>query len=127
MKSKINKVANVLTKVKRFVVGGTKQKKLDIILDHLIDSIELRGDDVLITTKKNIAIKNEGHLVQINSGVHVLLSKEIHLNPSIDFDADKDFSGVQEQLDYARSVEDTKIKEKVLKAEEENHKICDHS
>ena len=97
----------IVKKAKEFIMGDTREKKIDIILDHLIDSIELRGDEVFIKTKKNIAIQNEGHLVQVNSGSHVLLSKEIHLNPNIVFN-DKNLSDIQSQLDYAREVEEQK-------------------
>ena len=107
----IKRAINIIKKTKHFIVGDTREKKLDIILDHLIDSIELRGNEVFIKTKKNIAIQNDGHLVQINSGSHVLLSKEIHLNPNIVFN-DKILSNIQSQLDYAREVEELKaIKE----------------
>ena len=107
----IKRAINIIKKTKHFIVGDTREKKLDIILDHLIDSIELRGNEVFIKTKKNIAIQNDGHLVQINSGSHVLLSKEIHLNPNIVFN-DKNLSNIQSQLDYAREIEELKtIKE----------------
>ena len=107
------KLSGAILKAKKFIVGDTRQKKLDIILDHLIDSIELRGNDVLITTKKNIAIQNDGHLVQINTGTHVLLSKEIHLNPKIEFKTQDDFTKVQAQLDYARELEDIALQKKI--------------
>jgi len=113
MRLVINKVIEKVKGIKHFIVGDTKQKKIDIILNHLIDSIELRGDDVLITTKKNIAIQNKGHFVQINSGVHVMLSKEIHFNPKIKFDIDSDFETVQNDLDNARKLEEIELKKKI--------------
>ena len=122
-----DKINSIVQKAKHFIVGDTRQKKLDIILDHLIDSIELRGNDVLITTKKNIAIQNDGHLVQINSGSHVLLSKQIHLNPKIKFNANNDFSEIQGQLDYARELEEIKLKERIERVEKENHEDCTHT
>ena len=101
------------------IVGDTKEKKLEIILDHIIDTIELRGDDVYIKTKKNIAIQNDGHFVQVNSGVHVMLSSQIHLNPKITEtkqcgDTCKDihnlkFNKLQETLDEACRIEDEKL------------------
>jgi hypothetical protein len=120
------KFDKAIEKVKHFIVGDTKQKKLDIILNHLIDTIELRGNDVLITTKKNIAIQNDGHLVQINSGAHVMLSKEIHLNPKIKFNINSNFETVQGDLDYARELEEIELKEK-LEEFQKNHKSdCKH-
>jgi len=123
-KAKFNKAIEVAKEAKNFIVGNSRQKKLDIILDHLIDTIELRGNDVLITTKKNIAIQNDGHLVQINSGAHVMLSKEIHLNPKIKFN---NFETVQEDLDYARELEEIELKKR-LEEFKKNHKSeCNHN
>jgi len=116
----IKATTNIIKKAKHFIVGDTREKKLDIILDYLIDSIELRGNEVLIKTKKNIAIQNDGHFVQINSGSHVLLSKEIHLNPNITFN-DKNLSDIQSQLDYAREIEE----QKVLEEQKETAKQCE--
>ncbi len=73
----------IIKKTYSVIIGDTKEKKLDIILDHLIDSIELRDDVIYIKTKKDIAIENEGNTIIINKGVQVLLAKEIHLNPNI--------------------------------------------
>lgn len=98
---------NVIEKAKKIynvIVGDTQEKKLDIILNHLIDSIELKGDMVHIKTKKNIAIENEGHTVIINSGMQVLIAKEIQLNPKIDF-SDAKFSELEPRLEEAERKE----------------------
>jgi hypothetical protein len=121
-KEKFDKTIEMVKKIKNHIVGDTRQKKLDIILEHLIDTIELRDNDVLITTKKNIAIQNDGHLVQINSGAHVMLSKEIHLNPKIKFNG---FDSVQQDLDYARELEEIELKKKIEKTQSENLN-CNH-
>jgi len=107
------------------IVGNTREKKLEIILDNLIDSIELRGNDILIKTKKNIAIQNEGHLVQINSGSHVMLSKEIHLNPNIKIDPNDGLANIQNSLDEQRRIEEIKLLEDIEKTIEKNRIDCD--
>ena len=119
------KLTNIVKITKDYIVGNTRQKKLDIILDHLIDSIELRGDSVFIKTKKNVAIQNDGHLVQINSGSHVMLSKEIHLNPRIDF---KSFDTVQKDLKDARDLEEIEYRKKLKEYQEslEDSGCCKH-
>lgn len=93
---------NLVKKIKNYIIGETKEDKLDIILNHLIDSIELKDDLVIVKTKKNVVVQNEGHFVQINSGAHVMLSKEIHLNPIINMDFNNDFDKLQENLDKAQ-------------------------
>ena len=121
---KLSKIKNIIQKVKQFILRGkgqTKQKKLDIILDHLIESVEVRNNDVIITTKKkNIGILVNGHLVQLNTGSHVMISKEIHLNPKIKFNKDESFDKLQGSLDEARKTEAYKIKKKVENFQEED-------
>jgi len=97
-------IVNTAKKIKNYIIGNTKEKKLEIILEHLIDNIELKDDLVIIKTKKNIAIQNDGHLVLVNSGCHVMLSKEIHLNPKIEFNPE-DMNILQASLDEAQEKE----------------------
>jgi len=93
---------------KFFNIEKTKQdnkNKLDIILDQVIDTIEVKGDLVIIKTKKDLVIQNEGHFVHINKGVHVNLSKEIHLNPIIDMNFEKDFDSLEGNLKEAERIQ----------------------
>jgi hypothetical protein len=78
IKSTKNVLSKILTK---------KEDKLDILLD-MIDSISVNNETntVHIKTRKNLALENDGHMVVINSGMQVLLSKQIHLNPKVEFD-----------------------------------------
>ena len=99
----------IIKNIKKFFnIEKTKQDnkyKLDIILDHVIDTIEVKGDLVIIKTKKDFVIQNEGHFVHINKGMHVNLSKEIHLNPIIDMNFEKDFNSLEENLKEAERVQ----------------------
>ena len=108
------KIIEKAKKIYQVIVGDTQELKQDILLNHLIDRIELRDDSVYIKIKKNLILENEGHIVTYNSGMHVTLAKEIHLNPKIDF-ADKNFNELEPRLEEAEKIESEKIKQKFLK------------
>ena len=69
------------------------------VLSSLIDSIEIKDDNVYIKTSKNIIIQNEGNTVTINSGYSVNIAKEIHLNPDI---KKVDFKTLEYDLEEAK-------------------------
>ena len=109
------KINNIIEKAKNYIVGNSAETKLDILLNHVIDTIELRGDSVYIKTNKNIAIQNNGHFVHVNSGVHVTISSQIHLNPKIAYNKkhglcndinELEFDKLQEKLDESIRVEE---------------------
>ena len=52
-------------------------------LSNIIDSIEIKGNDVLIKTSKNIIIENAGNTINITKGFNIQIADEIHLNPEI--------------------------------------------
>jgi len=99
----------LIKKIKKFFnIEKTKQNnknKLDIILNDVVDSIEVKGDLVIIKAKKDLVIQNEGHFVHINKGMHVNLSKEIHLNPIIDMNFEKDFDSLEGNLKEAERIQ----------------------
>lgn len=103
-------IMNKTKEIINIIKGDTKEKKLEIILDHLIDNIELRDNIVYIKTKKNIAIENEGHTVLINSGQQVLIADKIQLNPDINFN-DTNFNELESRLLEAEE----KVKSKIQK------------
>ncbi len=101
----------IINKIKNYIIGKDRESKLEIILDNLIDSIELKDDLVIVKTKKNVVVQNEGHFVQINTGAHVMLSKEIHLNPIIDMDFNNGLNELQDKLDEAQEIQKRKMLE----------------
>jgi len=81
-----------------------KTKKLNKLLE-IIDHIEIKDNNVLIKTNKNIIVQNEGSVVQINSGYHVLLAKEIHLNPEVEFVTDRyieEFKNINSKMEASK-------------------------
>ena len=106
IKKYIKKIKNKIIKSDSQNVQNS-QKNMEIIFNHLIDSVELRGDTVIVKTKKNLIVATQGDFVQINTGAHVMLSKEIHLNPQISFNPDKgsDMHLLQSKLDEAKEKE----------------------
>lgn len=102
------KIIEKAKKIYRIIKGDTQEAKLDIILNHVIDSIELRGNVVHIKTSKDIAIENNGNIVTINSGMQVLLSKEIHLNPNIDF-SDTNFTELENRIEEDKLEQERKL------------------
>lgn len=103
-------IINRVKKAYKIIKGDTEEKKLDIILNHVIDSIELRGDVVHIKTNKNIAIENDGHVVTINSGMNVTLAKEIHFNPNIDF-SDANFDELTDRIEKDKEEQSAKLQD----------------
>jgi len=99
----------IIKNIKKFFnIEKTKQdnkNKLDIILNDVIDTIQVKDDLVIIKTKKDFVIQNEGHFVHINKGMHVNLSKEIHLNPIIDMNFEKDFNSLEGNLKEAERIQ----------------------
>ena len=95
------------------VITG-KHEILEAILDS-IDSVSINPvtNLVHIRTSKNIAIENDGHMIVVNSGMQVLLSKQIHLNPKINFSTDN-IDVIENDLDEARKKEVNNISQKKL-------------
>lgn len=93
-----------------------RDEKLDIILG-MIDSISVNPETNLvhIKTNKNLALENDGHMVVINSGMQVLLSKQIHLNPKVDFDI-REMDVLEPNLQEVLRIEKEKILEERRKA-----------
>lgn len=110
--------------VRKYILGDTEQTKKEILLNHLIDSIELRDDTVHIKTTKNILLENNGHVFTINSGMNVIKAKQIHLNPKINFD-DNNFDELKLRLDEARRLEMVEFKKEQERIQKE-HRNCEH-
>jgi hypothetical protein len=112
------KIMKKIHKIYNIIIGNDEESKKDIILNHLIDTIELRDETIYIKTKKNLLFENDGHVVTMNSGMNVTMAKQIHLNPKIDFN-DNNFNTLKFRLDEARKKEQQEFEKKAL--EEMNH------
>jgi len=116
---------NKAKKIYKIIKGNTEESKKEILLNHLIDSIELRGDMVHIKTTKNILLENNGHIFTFNSGMNVIKAEQIHLNPKINFD-DNNFDELKPRLDEARRLEAIEYKKEQERIQKESHEGCTH-
>ncbi len=92
----------------------SKVDKLIAALEYIVDDIIIEDNKVMIKTKKDIIIVNEGNSLIINSGVSVNISKEIHLNPNIDTsNIFEDMNKLEDSLEVAKKIEIEKVKNKI--------------
>ena len=85
-----------LPKVSKLSAISTLKKIFSII--SIIDKIEVNKNIVKIYTSKDIMIQNNGNFVNFTKGLNVQFGKEIHLNPEIKFDMNKDMEEVKDNI-----------------------------
>lgn len=93
---------NIIKRAINYITKSEKSK-IDILLNHLIDSIEVKDDVVVIKTSKNILLENDGHVVTLTKGVSVQIAKEIHLNPELNF-VESEFPILEDKLQIENTV-----------------------
>ena len=102
---------NIHLDIRLSINKQSSKDKLEILLEEVIDKIEIKENSINIKTKNNILIENEGHIVNISSGVNVTIANQIHLNPNINFQ-DREFKELNSRLKKSIEEERKKIKYK---------------
>jgi len=94
-------IVKVLNKAISFVKGDSRDKKLEVILDHLIESIDIRGDIAHVKINKDLILENNCSFISVSKGYNIVLADKIHLNPNIKLDTkdDKQIENIKQTLD----------------------------
>ena len=111
----IKELIKIKNKTLDYFKPESKSQKLEVILEYLIDSIEVKGNIVHIKTSKDLVLENNGNTVFFTKGYNIQVAEKIHLNPDFNFNIDsrEEISNIRNTADESERKAHFKFFEKL--------------